>query len=105
MSIAEDLADKIFHTATGVDSDTLFEALSLAIGGAAVLAVAALEDHNNPFKLRIVQSAGGCIALDTLSEPLGLAHHLKNARRRDAERDTDTGKGPASPAQRQGSLA
>jgi hypothetical protein len=58
MSIAEDLADKIFHTATGVDSDTLFEALSLAVGGAAVLAVAALEDHNNPFKLRIVQSAG-----------------------------------------------
>jgi hypothetical protein len=56
MSIAQVLADKILHTAIGADSDMLFEALSLAVGGAAVLAVAGLEDENNPFKVRIVQS-------------------------------------------------
>jgi hypothetical protein len=65
MSIAEDLADKIFHTAIGMDSDTLFEALSLVVGGAAVLAVAGLEDDNNPFKVRIVQSAG--VAKDAIA--------------------------------------
>lgn len=58
MSIAQVLADKILHTAIGADSDMLFEALSLAVGGAAVLAVAGLEDDNNPFKVRIAQSAG-----------------------------------------------
>jgi hypothetical protein len=58
MSIAQVLADKILHTAIGADSDMLFEALSLAVGGAAVLAVAGLEDNNNPFKVRIAQSAG-----------------------------------------------
>jgi hypothetical protein len=57
MTIAEDLADRICHTTIGADSETIFEALKLAVGGLALLAVDALENDNPAVSARIEEAA------------------------------------------------